>query len=111
MQCSQRKVSVETESFQIGPPGALGSLRTFLVFLDLPKHVEFRVEGWPLLDEGTVVDFDLQVKDSPSARKPRDVIGPYRVKRRVLRFVTGRPSRQGLSQYLEMEPSGDVRPP
>lgn len=102
---------MESESFQVGPPGASGSLRTFLVFLDLPKHVEFRVEGWPLLDEGTVVDFDLRVKDSPSARKLRDVIGPYRVKRRILRFVTGRPSRQGLSQYLEMEPLEDVRPP
>jgi hypothetical protein len=102
---------VEPDSFHVGPPGAVSALRTFLVFLDLPKHVEFRVEGWPLLEEGTVVNFDLQVKERPDSRKPRDVVGPYRVKRRVLRFSTGRPSRSGLSQYLEMEPSGEVQPP
>lgn len=110
MWCSRRKVSVEPETFNVGPPGS-PPLRTFLVFLNLPKHVEFRVEGWPLLTEGTVVDFDLQVKESPSVRKPYDVVGPYRVKRRVLRFSTGRPSRAGFVQYLEMEPSGDVQPP
>jgi len=99
------------EPFQTVPLGASGLLRTFLVFLDLPKHVEFRVDGWPLLDEGAVVVFDLQVKESAASRKPRDVVGPYRVKRRVLRFVTGRPSRHGLSQYLEMEPSGEAVPP
>jgi hypothetical protein len=91
--------------------GGSSSLRTFLVFLDLPKHVEFRMEGWPLLEEGTVVDFDVHVKDPSGGRKPREVVGPYRVKRRVLRFETERPSRRGLSQYLEMEPSGPAEPP
>lgn len=73
------------------------------MFLDVPKHVELRVDGFPLLEEGTVVNFDLQVKEH-GGRKARDVKGPYLVKRRVLSFSTGRPSRTGFSQYLEVEP-------
>lgn len=79
--------------------------RTFLVFLDLPKHVEFRTDGFPLLEEGAVVDFDLTVRDPKGAGKPRELKGPYRVKRRVLKFTTGRASKNGFSQYLEFEPS------
>lgn len=79
-------------------------VRTFLVFLDLPKHVEFRTDGFPLLEVGAEVDFDLTVKDPQGARKPREVKGPYRVKRRVLKFSTGRASKSGFSQYLEFEP-------
>lgn len=81
-----------------------GGVRTFLVFLDLPKHVEFRTDGFPLLGEGDVVDFDLTVKDPQSARKPRELKGPYRVKRRVLKFSSGRASKSGFSQYLELDP-------
>lgn len=74
------------------------------MFLDAPKHFEFRADGIPLLREGDVVDFDLRVKE-PDVRKPREVKGPYRVKRRFLKFSSGdRPSRAGFSQYLEVEP-------
>lgn len=82
-----------------------GSVRSFLVFLDYPKHVEFRVDGFPVLEEGTVVDFDLLIKDPQGGRKPWECKGPYRLKRRVLKFSMGRPSKSGFTQYLEFEPS------
>jgi hypothetical protein len=103
-------VELEVFSVDVGSSHG-GGVRTFLVFLDLPKHVEFRTDGFPLLEEGTVVDFDLTVKDPQSTRKPRELKGPYRVKRRVLKFSSGRASKSGFSQYLEFDPVGEGGPP
>lgn len=100
---------MEPEVIELSPPSQDG-VRTFLVFLDLPKHLEFRVGGFPLLEVGAVVDFDLVIKGS-GERKPREVKGPYRVKRRVLKYSTGRASRSGFSQWLELEPLEGVVPP
>lgn len=96
-------VELEVHEVSMGSPHGNG-VRTFLVFLDLPKHVEFRTDGFPLLEVGAVVDFDLTVKDPQSAKKPRELKGPYCVKRRVLKFSTGRASKSGFSQFLEFEP-------
>jgi len=103
-------VDPEVFNVDLGSPHE-GGVRTFLVFLDLPKHIEFRTGGFPLLETGTVVDFDLTVKDPQSTRKPRELKGPYRVKRRVLKFSTGRASKSGFSQFLEMEPVKEGSPP
>ena len=86
-------------------------VRTFLVFLDVPKHVEFRADGFPVLEEGSVVDFDVKVGDPLNTRKPRELKGPYRLRRRVLKFSQDRPSKAGFSQYLEFEPVKEDGPP
>ena len=75
-------------------------VRTFLVFLDLPIHYEFRVSDMPVLLEGTIIEFDLSLKD-PKSRKSRRVEGPYIVLRRKLVYSTSKPSTSGLTQYLE----------
>lgn len=100
---------MELSVVDVGSPSP--GVRTFLVFLDLPKHVEFRAGGFPLLEVGAEVDFDLTVKDPKSLGKPREVKGLYRVKRRVLKYSTGRASKSGFSQYLEFEPSEEGLPP
>jgi hypothetical protein len=93
---------VEVSVVDLGSSSGNG-VRTFLIFLDLPRHVEFRTDGFPVLEEGAVVDFDLTVHDPKGVGKPRELKGPYRVKRRVLKFSTGR-AKGGFSQYLELDP-------
>lgn len=76
-------------------------IRTFLVFLDLPIHYEFRATDLPLLPEGTVIEFNLTLKD-PRSRKSREVLGPYKVVKRKLVYNTVKASSSGFSQYLEL---------
>lgn len=80
-----------------GPCG----IRTFLVFTDLPVHVEFRVAPMPLLSVGTVLDFDLVLRSPSDPRRFREVSGEYRVSASRLRVSSRLP---GLSQYLELTP-------
>lgn len=79
-------------------------VRTFFVFLDVPRHVEYRVDDMPLLPEGTIVEFSLNVKNPRDPTKSRDINGPYKVIRRKLKYLSDSPGRRGLSQYLEWEP-------
>lgn len=76
-------------------------LRTFLVFLDLPIHCEYRVSDMPILQEGVVIEFFLSLKD-PQTGKSRKVEGPYKVSRCKLIYRTDKPSISGLSQYIEL---------
>lgn len=75
-------------------------VRTYLVFLDLPIHYEFRVSDMPILAEGIVIEFDLSLQD-PKSRKSRRVEGPHVIARRKLVYSTSKPSNVGLTQYLE----------
>lgn len=76
-------------------------IRTFLVFLDLPIHYEFRVADIPILSEGMVIEFELDLVD-PKSRKKRRVEGPHVILRRKLVYSTSRSSSTGLTQYLEL---------
>jgi hypothetical protein len=84
-------------------PAVAGCVRTFFVFLDQPKLVEYRVADMPLIDIGTVVEFSLTLHNLRCS-KNTVMNGPYRVKRRILRYSSNRCGRQGLAQYLEWEP-------
>lgn len=87
-------------------PGALSSgVRTFFVFLNLPKHLELRAGNLPLLEPGTVLDMDVTVRDPKGPERAWKVQGPHRVVRRLLRFSQKAGSKSGLSQYLELETS------
>lgn len=81
-----------------------GSVRTVFVFLDLPRHIEFQAGELPLIPEGTVVQFDIPVRNPRDTKKTRNVTGPYRVARGVLRYSTSRVGSVGMTQYLEWEP-------
>lgn len=77
-----------------------GLVRTVLVFTDLPVHIEFAAQPMPLLEKGTVLDFDLVLSDPRDTRKRRHVSGDYEVAARKLRYS----SKSALSQYLELTP-------
>jgi hypothetical protein len=77
-------------------------VRTYFLFLDLSKHVEYRVSDMPLLEEGTVIEFDTPIKDLYDPKRSVRIQGPHRLKRRVLKYSTSK-TREGLTQYLEWE--------
>lgn len=80
-----------------------GLVRTFLVFMDLPVHYEYRAGEWPLLSENTVIEFDTVLRSPENPKLERRIGGSYRVKP-ILRYSTVRPGRNGLTQYLELRP-------
>ena len=76
-------------------------MRTFFVFVDLPKHVEYKVQPMPLLPEGTVIRFHrISLRDPASPKRVRVVEGDHLVLHRRLVYS----STSGLLQYLELAP-------
>lgn len=84
--------------------GDQGLVRTFLVFLDLPVHVEFRATNMPLLSTGTVIDFRLSLRNPKDPKRLRRIEGEYEILRKRLIYQTEKPSVRGLTQYLELSP-------
>jgi len=82
-----------------------GSLSTYMIFVDLPVHIEFKVHPMPLMPEGVSIRFDkVSLRDPGDVRRVREVDGEYHVLHRRLVYS---PSL-GMLQYLEMSP-GRVR--
>jgi hypothetical protein len=84
-----------------------GEVRTFLVFRDLPYHYEHRAGNFPLLEIGTVIDFDARVPDLKCPAGIRDIKGAYQIVSKKFVYTTKRPGRIGLSQYLELFPANE----
>ena len=81
-----------------------GNVRTVFVFMDIPRHIEFRAGDLPLLEKETVVEMKLTIKNPQDPKKIRRIEGSYRVVRSVLKYETERASLSGLTQYLEWQP-------
>lgn len=81
-------------------------VRTYVIFTDLPKHIEFRVENLPTLTVGNLIEFNLLVRDSKFLNKSRKVFGVYEVTSQTLKYGGKLP---GLAQYLELVPVKDRR--
>jgi len=77
-----------------------GGVRTFLVFTDLPKHIEYAARPMPVLQDGTVIRFNrMSLRDPSDRRRVRVVEGDYAASVRLVY----EPSF-GLLQYLELSP-------
>lgn len=75
------------------------SVRTKLVFLDLPYHCEYSVGLFPLIQEGFVIEFErFEIPDRVNPGKVRVIDGPQIVER--LRNTYS--PKDGLTQYLEL---------
>ena len=81
-----------------------GVVRTVFVFLDVPRHMEFRAGNMPLLPEGTIVEFDISLRSPRDPTKTKKIDGPYEIVRSVLKYETGRPGLEGLTHYIEWKP-------
>jgi len=75
-----------------------GIFATFFVFVDLPKHIEFRSQDLPILKEGTFMDFNISIRNPKDPKKVRKIEGLHLVSRSILKYGGKRP---GLTQYLE----------
>lgn len=76
-------------------------MKTFLVFTDLPKHIEYRALPMPLMPEGTVIRFNpMRLTDPTDRKRVRTVEGGYRILNRRLVYDT----THALLQYLELGP-------
>lgn len=80
------------------------AVRTFCIFLDLPRHIEYRIDGFPLLHPLDVVEFDLTLKNPRDLTKIRNINGPYFVSKVVLKYSSNYQRALGLSQYIEWLP-------
>jgi len=79
----------------------ISGVRTIFVFINVPRHVEINAGYLPLIEEGVEMDFDFSFRSPKHPNLTRDISGTYVVERRVLRWSTSKPSRSGLTQYLE----------
>ena len=79
-------------------------LRTVIVFTDVPKHIEFRVSDWPLLDEGVVIEMDVELKNPKDPSRVRKIQGEYVVEKKRNKHSSKSGSTNGFTQYLEMGP-------
>jgi hypothetical protein len=83
-------------------------ITTFLIFLDLPSHFEFRVSKMPVVPLGTIIHFKLRLRNPKDPKRLRKIDGPYSLVRKKLVYSNEISNRTGLSQYLEFSPAQDV---
>jgi len=50
------------------------------------------------------IEFDIMLKNPADLNLSRRVVGTYRISRNKVKYSTEKPSRLGLTQYLEMTP-------
>jgi hypothetical protein len=79
-------------------------IRTFLIFKDLPVHFEFRVGDFPNFPNGTIIHFELSLRNPRKPKQVRKVNGPYTIVSSKLIYSNKQASRDGLSQYIELSP-------
>lgn len=77
-----------------------GGLRTFFVFKDLPRHVEFHAGRVPLIPVGESIHMDIELRSPRDRTRTRKVEGLYVIGSRTLRYSAA----HGLTQYLELDP-------
>jgi hypothetical protein len=80
----------------------MSAVTTFLIFTDLPKHIEWRVDGFPVLQEGEIIEFDMNLVNPLNMKRSRKVNGNYVISRKILKYSTTKPI--GFTQYLELTP-------
>lgn len=78
------------------------TLKTFLVFKDLPVHVEYRAGDCPLLKKGLQVDFQIDLRNPMNPKKIRKVDGTFVIDRVHLVYS----GKEGWAQYIELSPVG-----
>jgi hypothetical protein len=83
------------------------NMKTYFIFLDLPVHMEYSVIPMPHLAVGTIIEFDLVLRNPKDPRKIREIKGKYYLKNCKLTYISNEKltsKRSGLVQYMEWEP-------
>jgi hypothetical protein len=80
-------------------------MKTYFIFSVLPKHVEyFAGTDYPLMQVGSIVNFDLELKDPRLVHKSKRVLGDFYAARCSLRYSNQVGNKAGLRQYIEWVP-------
>ncbi len=77
-------------------------MKTYFIFSTLPKYTEYLVDDFPILPIGTVVSFDLKIRDPKMIFKSKDVKGDFYLVK--TKYIFSNSKRSGLCQYLEWSP-------
>lgn len=86
----------------------MSQYRTIVIFTDLPRHIEYRIGDWPILQINDVIDVETSLKNPKDLSRVREVKGKYYVSRRILKYTTKDRNLDGLTQYLELSPAEKV---
>ena len=89
--------------FELSAQSGSGTFPTYFVFLDLPKHIEFRFSDLPLMKEGTKVEFDMNIRNPRDPRRTKRICGLHIISRCVLKCGG---KRTGITQYIEWKSIG-----
>ena len=91
------------ESSDIGTPvelslhnTAASGFRTYFVFKEFPKYIEFRASDMPLLTAGLLVFFDVSIINPRDPTKKRRIYGNHELVNVILRYGG---KHDGLTQY------------
>lgn len=79
--------------------------RTSIIFTDFPTHIEFRVDGWPILRVGDEIELDLELYNLRDRNKKQRVCGVYKVSLLKFKYLT----TDGFIQFLELSPVLDKK--
>lgn len=93
---------------ELNLPTNTQNVRTFFIFKDIPKHIEYRISDCPILSVGTVLHIDVLLRHLKDPKKTKRVQGEYIIDNAVLKYSSKQGSRHGLSQYLELIPKKKV---
>lgn len=85
-------------SFRPISQSASGVFPTYFVFVDLPKHIEFRTDDLPILNKGMEMDFDVNIRNPRDPKKVKRIEGNHIASRILLKYGGKRP---GITQYVE----------
>jgi hypothetical protein len=98
---NQEITSVESETHQVTVNSvSTGLIRTYVIFLDLPKHLEVRISDLPLMQINDIIEFDFNLKNPRDLTKSWKINGSYRISKRVLKYCSDNSKKSGLTQYL-----------
>ena len=86
------------ESVRLGLHRESGVFPTYFIFVDLPKHIEFRAQDLPILKEGTQMEFDITLRNPKDHNKQKKIQGMHIISRSLLKYGG---KRSGIVQYLE----------
>ena len=104
MKSETTPVESENHHLVINSSNLVNSIRTYVIFLDIPKHLEIQIDQIPLLQVNDTVEFDLKIKDPRNLDKIWKINGPYLVSKRILKYCSDNSKLSGLTQYLEFKP-------
>ena len=69
-------------------PTHVQNVRTFFIFKDIPKHIEYRVGDFPILTVGSFLHIDVLLRFLKDPKKTKRIQGEYMIDNLVLKYTS-----------------------